>query len=282
MILVFEKGRLGNQLFQYAALKELYPNHLLILFGFGDLKQALDHVDAIVIEKERPPHLLEFGLKHVFLVLAKLRLIGTIKERRNHAGFDIKKVSGLIFSTYLLKNSFFQNKDIVERIQPHFALNATHCERATEWLSDKVVQSGDKTLIFVHVRRGDYSTWPSLEHPAVLDAQWYIKGMDHFRKRVENPIFLILTDDPGYARQYFGDQLDVLFSVNDKFTDFALMSLCQNGILSASSFAWWGAWFSKAHNADEGLYLAPKYWGGHRKKEWWPGGFITNWITYIE
>jgi len=282
MIVFFENGRLGNQLFQYAALKELYPNHRLVFFGCRDLNQALHSVDAIIIKRNSALRWLIYLLERLFFALASLRIIGTIEERRDHGSFAIKKVSGAIFSTYLLKNSFFQNKNIVERIQPHFALNANHCKKATEWLNEKVVQLSDKTFIFVHIRRADYLTWPNREHPAVLDAQWYIKGMDHFRERVNNPIFLILTDDPDYARKYFGHQPDVLFTEGDKFIDLALMSLCQNGILSASSFAWWGAWFSKARSREAGIYIAPKYWVGHRTKKWYPEGFATQWITYIE
>ena len=35
-------------------------------------------------------------------------------------------------------------------------------------------------------------------------------------------------------------------------------------------------------SSDEGIYMAPKDVGGHRKKEWVPEGCITDWISYIE
>jgi len=73
----------------------------------------------------------------------------------------------------------------------------------------KLSSQARKFFFFVHIRRSDFSTWPNLEHPLVLDAQWDIKGMDHFRERVRNPIFLILTDYPDHARRYVGDQPNV-------------------------------------------------------------------------
>jgi len=108
--------------------------------------------------------------------------------------------------------------------------------------------------------------------------------MERIRSQVDKPLFLLLTDDAYYAEDCFGDQPDILISDNDQFVDLALMSLCSHGILSASSFAWWGAWFSLRARKDQmrGIYLGPKYWAGHRDQEWYPEGFISDWITYIE
>ena len=281
VIVFFEYGRLGNQLFQYAALKELYPNQRLLLFGFGALKQAIESVDAIIIETERFPRWLWFCLKQFLLVLAKLRIIRSIQESRENSNYVVKKTRGL-FRIYLLKSSYFQHKTIVDNLNSNFRLNHVYSRKASGWLNQQIVNSNDENLVFVHIRRGDYLTWPSPEYPAVLDKRWYTKAMNQMREKHKNPIFLLLTDDPYYVKDCFGDQPDVLISENDQLVDLALMSLCQHGVLSASSFAWWGAWFSKAHNDDEGIYIAPKCWGGHRKKEWMPEGFITNWITYIE
>jgi hypothetical protein len=282
VIVFFEYGRLGNQLFQYAALKELYPNQRLVLFGFGTLKQAIESVDAIIVEKENLPRFLMAGLQRLFLMLSKLRIIGAIKETRENTGYVVKKTSGLLLNLRLLKPSYFQHQDVLEKINPSLRLNKDIFRKASDWLDEIVVKSSDQGLVFVHIRRGDYLTWPSRENPAVLEKEWYVRAMDRMREKVKNPIFLLLTDDPYYAKDCFGDQPDILISENDQLVDLALMSLCQHGILSASSFAWWGAWFSQKRSSDEGIYMAPKYWGGHRKKEWEPEGFITNWITYIE
>jgi hypothetical protein len=282
MIFFFEYGRLGNQLFQYAALKELYPNQRLVLFGFGTLKQAIGSVDAIIVEKEKLPRFLMAGLQRLFLMLSKLRIIGAIKETRENTGYVVKKTGGLLLNLRLLEPSYFQHQDVLEKINPSLRLNEDIFRKASDWLDEKLVKSSDQGLVFVHIRRGDYLTWPSCEYPAVLDKQWYVRAMDRMRAKVKNPIFLFLTDDPYYTKDCFGDQPDILISENDQLVDLALMSLCQHGILSASSFAWWGAWFSKVRSHEPGIYMAPKYWGGHRKAEWVPEGFITNWITYIE
>jgi len=281
VIVFFEHGRLGNQLFLYAAIKELYPNQRLVFFGFAALKQAIEPIDALIIEKEKLPRFLMVGLRHFLLVLVRLRIIGVIQESRGGSSYFVKVTKGL-FRIYLLKDSFFQHKTILKKLNKNLRISDDYTHIASDWLSNKIVKSSDQNLVFIHIRRGDYLTWPSCQFPAVLDKRWYTKAMDQMREKVKNPTFLLLTDDPYYAKDCFGDQPDILISENDQLVDLALMSLCQHGVLSASSFAWWGAWFSKAHNDDEGTYIAPKYWGGHRKSEWVPEGFITNWITYIE
>jgi len=281
VIIFFEYGRLGNQLFQYAALKEIYPNQRVVFFGFGALKQAIEPVDAIIIEKGKLPRLLEFGIKKFIFFLAKLRIIGTIQESRVNSNYVVKKARGLL-SLFLLKPSYFQHKTVLEKLDQSFRLRDVYSCRASDWLNEKIGKSNHENLIFLHIRRGDYLTWPSREYPALLDKRWYTKAIDQMREKVKNPIFLLLTDDRYYARDCFGDQPDILISENDQLVDLALMSRCKHGILSASSFAWWGAWFSKARSQEPGVYIAPKYWGGYRKSEWVPEGFITNWITYIE
>lgn len=55
MIIFKELGRLGNQLFQYSALKTLCQHdENLILFGFEELQTAFDGIDATIINLHTP------------------------------------------------------------------------------------------------------------------------------------------------------------------------------------------------------------------------------------
>lgn len=281
MIVCFENGRLGNQLFQYAALRKLYPNCRIVLFGFGALKQGFESVEALVFEEGQLSRWLVFVLKRTLFGLAKFRIIGTIQEFSEDSNFFVKKFEG-VFSIYLLKSSFFQHQEILDNISPALTLSRVNCCKASCWLKHKLVKLKNQNLIFMHVRRGDYVAWPSHEFPAVLEKQWYCRALEVMRERVNNPIFILLTDDSYYAKDCFGDQPDILISENDQLVDFALMSLCQHGILSASSFAWWGAFYARSNINDGAIFLAPKYWAGHRSRKWVPAGFRTNWITYVE
>lgn len=282
MIIFFEDGRLGNQLFQYAALSKLYPSERLIFFGCGELKHVLSSSDAIILEKGSLPRWLMFGIRCFILLLARLRIIGTIQETRKNAVYAINRFRGIVVGVCILKSSYFQHQKLLDGINPAFALRSSLRWDAMNWLKSRVTRISEMDVVFVHIRRGDYLAWPSREFPAVLDLHWYLNAMIRMRSIVDNPLFIVLTDDLYYARDCFEGQKDVIVSDNNCLIDFALMSLCVHGILSPSSFAWWGAWFSKKHSHGAGTFLAPRYWGGHRKKEWIPEGFFADWITYVE
>jgi len=59
----------------YSALKEMYPDQRLILFGRGDLQEALLSVNAIIVEEGKIPRSLMFLVGHLFYLLAKARLV---------------------------------------------------------------------------------------------------------------------------------------------------------------------------------------------------------------
>ncbi len=54
-----------------------------------------------------------------------------------------------------------------------------------------------------------------------------------------------------------------------KSIDLALLATCQAGILSDSSFAFWGAHFAHASGL-QGPFIAPEFSIGHRTQHWYP------------
>jgi hypothetical protein len=230
------------------------------------------------------PGWVRFGLRRLLSCLATLRIIGNVRELLVDSTYSIKMRRGLVPGYYLLMPSYFQHEDIATRLKPKFEIRRALREKAFAWLDSRNISFKSSNLVFVHIRRRDYISWPSREYPAVLNKSWYLRAMDQIRSQEDNPLFLVLTDDTYYAEDCFGNQPDILISDNDQLVDLALMSLCSHGILSASSFAWWGAWLSRktGKKQKQGAYLAPKYWAGHRSREWYPEGFISDWITYIE
>jgi hypothetical protein len=283
MIIFFEHGQLGNQLFQYAALRAMYPSERLLLFGFEDLDAVVEPVDATIIKRTDFPRWIPFGLARLLLfVLFRFRLITGLSEHKSEIGCKIVSRVGLLFWVQLCHSSFFQHRQIIEKLDPAFKVRSEHVEKARTWLSQVWCSHDASSLVFVHIRRGDYLRWPSHEKPAVLQLDWFVKAMDRIKANVSQPLFIVVTDDPFYANDVFQQRSDVLISDNSQYIDFALMTLCPNGILSPSSFAWWGAWLSRKVQNGEGIFLAPSYWGGHRCKRWIPEGFTSDWISYIE
>ena len=85
----------------------------------------------------------------------------------------------------------------------------------------------------VHVRRGDYGeAWRG---HGMLSREWYLDNWPTGR-------VLVFSDEPLWCAQNLPGEV-VHF---DEVTDFFLMSLCRELVISNSSFAWWSAFLSDA------------------------------------
>lgn len=283
MILFFEYGRLGNQLFQYCGFKQYFPTHELLFVGCEDLQRNFNFVNARFISKRKLGRWISFGfLKRVILFLVAARILGRVVESKESEVFKLNVRRGLLWNLYVPQNVFFQHHDFINRIHNVPFLKLDLIKVAHDWLSKKGIDPNSSSLVFVHIRRGDYLYWPSKEFPAVLDLAWYKRAMESMQRKIESPVFIIMSDDQCYLHDVFEESVGKIISDNEPAIDMALMSLCHSGILSASSFAWWGAFFAHSKQKDLGRFLAPKYWAGHRTKNWYPTGFNSDWITYLE
>lgn len=283
MILFFENGRLGNQLFQYSGLTKFFPKDKLVFFGCEDLERCFDSVDAEFIPERTLYRWSRFRtLGRMAFFLAKVRIIGLITEDLHSGDYILNVRRGLFWNIHFGHNLFFQHPDVFNQIKITPRLKPYFTDAAHSWLRIKQLNIKSSSLVFVHIRRGDYLQWPAKEFPAVLDLAWYRRAMELMRQKIENPIFILMSDDLYYLRDVFTESDTLVSSDNSREIDLAIMSLCCSGILSASSFAWWGAFYARSQNKLDATFLAPKYWGGHRCKSWFPPKFYTDWLTYIE
>jgi hypothetical protein len=182
---------------------------------------------------------------------------------------------------FITHNIHFQYSSFVNTIFKPPIIKKKYLKFAKNWLKKKKVFQKKSNLVFVHIRRGDYFLFPHPNSSAVLDLRWYKKNMLKIIKRVKKPIFVIMGDDNLYVRNVFKESKSLIISNNLPEIDLSIMSLCSYGILSPSSFAWWGAFYGKNNNKEDNYFIAPKYWLGHRLKKWLPKKFFSRWLTYV-
>ena len=283
MVIAFENGQLGNQLFQYCALRKFKEESALFLIGMQSLKSMFSGVEisgsagvSSLIERL----ICRLGKDKFDAFARKLRLIGLIEERRTDTGSTLEICNGILKNINYCDNSYFQSENMVAHsVAAKLKLKPDLIEQASKILVT-FPQSRTATF-FVHVRRGDYALWPSRSTPALLPLSWYVEQIDLIRSKYANPFFVVVSDDGQYAEDKFGNFPDVFVSHENEAVDFALMSLCDGGgVLSASTFSWWAAYFARRINMDA-LFLAPLYWGGHQVGEWYPNGIKTSWLNYV-
>jgi hypothetical protein len=133
--------------------------------------------------------------------------------------------------------------------------------------------------VFVHIRRGDYLFEEYLGEIGIdLPKSYYFKAMNLIRKYIEAPFFIFLSDDPSFVECCFQKEKNKYISRNNMAVDLALMSLCEYGIVSNSSFSWWGAYLMK----NKKKVIFPKYWYGWKQKIESHVGIQPSWAEVID
>lgn len=191
IIFFFEFGRLGNQLFQYVGLRQCFPAHRLIFFGLDDLHTVVENVDAIFNPKASIPQwLFNRVLRPVISSMSRLHIIGVIQERRrNCSSYSVHSRCGLLWGIYILNPSFFQHESIVKPLGERLSIRRELIEKAESWLRLNFVRNDRQNLVFVHIRRGDYLSWPNRTSPPVLSLAFYHRAMAQMKTKVTNPFF---------------------------------------------------------------------------------------------
>lgn len=288
MIIFFQSGQLGNQIFQYLAMKKFDNDAKVIFIGADALVKvfALDIINIRLPKKEDNYsyklffRFTSYFLPSILLFLSdSIRLISSVEESRNSNGSKFLTKHGLIKKIIFFKKSYYQCEDIS---QTPAAKNLKIHQHIIEEAKKKIDQFelDSRELYFIHIRRGDFIHWPSSSSPAVVPLAWFIKQMKSIQTKHPCAKFLIFSNDKPYIEEFFSDYPACRLVSEAEEIEFAMMSLCYGGgILSPSTFAWWAAFLCQRDFSNP-AHIAPRYWIGHRSAKWYPPGIQTDWIQY--
>ncbi|HEC58418.1 hypothetical protein LCGC14_0881060 [marine sediment metagenome] len=280
MIFFISDGRLGNQAFQYAFLNtKAKTNEKVICVNMSQIANYFDfkNQNFIFLSSSRLAlFLYKNAVAKILTFLVRLKVIGCIEQLRV-AGTpmpEVSKIKGIIPFTYV-KTGFFQSEQLFVGEKIDFYLKEQYVNKAKNIL--QIQAKSEK--VFVHVRRGDYiSEVYQGERGIDLPKQYFLDAIKEIEKNVDNPFYIFLTDDPEFVRCCFDEIENKFISEEDLATDLAIMSLCRYGIVSNSSFSWWGAYLA----VDKMMMIFPKYWYGWKKRIESHPGIQPSWSTVIE
>ena len=215
-------GRLGNQMFQYAALKSLsIHKKYTIKIPYCNITEVFD-------------------LKEEELGKEDLTMINSYYTQP-YFGFDESFFSlkdGVNIKGYFQSEKyFFPIKSYIGEV---FIFKQKPCS-----LKEKTVS--------IHVRRGDYVR-KQMYHP-LCSMNYYERAMSLFT----DVKFLVFSDDIEWCKQNFKGNQFVFSEGNSEGEDIALMSMCDHNIIANSSFSWWGAYLNKNKSKK---VIVPKNWFG--------------------
>lgn len=232
-------GRLGNQMFQYAATMAAAKNASAIF--------------AIPIENQNLSKYYNLSCKFFSLqqnahILNKLSIFQENNFNYNENFNSIKDNTDLI--GYFQTEKYF--KKIEDNIRKEFSFKkeiANACKQDIASIKNKY----NKKICSLHVRRGDYVNLQN--YHSLCSLEYYTEAV----KLNSDCIFYVFSDDIEWCRQNFTGEKFVFSEKNNQEQDLCLMSFCDNNIIANSSFSWWGAWLN--NNKDKQV-IAPANWFG--------------------
>lgn len=239
-------GRLGNQLFQYAAARGLAA-HVGAEVAIDDRKlhemgitpaEPLFHWKTVA-PKHLPPMRSTSPLRY-----AAWRAAGRSPrfQRENDQSPDAFFGYGndVYLHGYWQRPHYFADIEDDLRQELRFARPPSD---ANKDMADKIAA---QPSVSIHARRGDFV---NLGLAQKFSPDYYRAALElTVSKMGATPRVFIFSDDPDWARENLTVPYDrVIVDHNGPeadYEDLRLISLCDHNVICGSSFSWWGAWLN--------------------------------------
>jgi hypothetical protein len=256
-------GRFGNQLFQYAFLRicaqqsggrggtqggkggarvECPPWIGQVLFGHNDPPIAV-HLPPVIERDEEEDNLFDIIPEAIPFIET---IAGAKSQRIGPEALD----HGL---SHVDLWGFFQPH--TRHLRPHKTYFRTLFEPAEDLkscLEEAVgrLRSRGKTLIGIHLRRGDFVTFPLAGFTFVVPSRWWVEWLDENWHQLERPVLYLCSDDlrrvtPDFEKYHPVTVKDVEVRLPESmkgielefYIDFFVLSQCDVVGISNSTFS---------------------------------------------
>jgi hypothetical protein len=274
MIIAKLFGGLGNQMFQYAAARNLSIHHhvplKLDLSWFSNQNKRTYTLGAFQISEifasSNEVNCIRFRTSNKLFQFC-LKILQKLKVWHNPTVFYEKYISpfkpSLAYTSHsMVLNGYWQSERYFEKISSiihhDFELRSQPSSQSL-----KIAQQiQDCPAVSIHIRRGDYiyEQHTNKVH-GTCSMQYYLNAISLIKSNVPNPHFFIFSDDPEWTKQNLeltDPMVIISHNIGSKaYEDIWLMSLCRHQITANSSFSWWGAWLNKN---PKKIVCAPTPW----------------------
>lgn len=294
MIIVKLWGGLCNQLFQYAfgyALAEKTNEELAFDIDFyqnqpGHVsKRQVISTEEFALSKigfaERPRLVRAFENKYVSHLIrynfgCNLKLPGLrfVMEKRHHYYDKIPYQK----DTINYYDGYWQTALYFKEYQDAIRRELTPCENVRNAVKQWRDSLQSKETVAIHIRRGDYLSKTNLRNTnqnVFSSIDFYMKAMNIMMEKLNNPVFCFFSDDLDWCKKTFGDKIKNCLFVEHCGSYLAMKDLfsiaaCDHGIMSPSTFSWWGNWLRNKN--DNSIVIAPQ------SDTYYEHFLLDNWI----
>ncbi|XP_068928875.1 galactoside alpha-(1,2)-fucosyltransferase 2-like [Petaurus breviceps papuanus] len=244
------KGRLGNQMGQYATLYALAKLNGKRAVISPQMQKTLGRIFRITLPVL--PH--REALQTPWL---SYLLEDRMKEEYRHIPWKY-----VFFHGFPCSWTFYHH--LRDEILREFSLHAEVREEAQAFLHRVRKGRGHGiTFVGVHVRRGDYvRTMPKKWKGVVADGHYLEQALGWFRARYPNAVFVVTSDGTAWCRRNIDTSKgDVVFATRWTWRsaekDMALLTQCNHTVMTIGTFGFWAAYMAGGHTVYLANYTLP-------------------------
>lgn len=302
MIHVYMRGRLGNQLFQYAFVRSLQKQipqqevcyHFDDVYSQGSKKEgwenSLKYFKTIGVNESSNSLSLSFIQRIIlFFYWKKYPHIGSIDKINSYQmkwvkvmskfglfyldlgyfPFSKTHVHDIIVSGNFESERYFSDikADLLNEITPIYpVLNNNYV------LMQKIKNTSS---VCVSIRRGDFVN--NVNNSKLLNVctlKYFQSAIGKIQELVSNPVIFFFSDDIKWVKENIKIGLPCFYeSGNDPVWEkLRLMYNCKHFIISNSTFSWWAQYLGRA---TDKIVIAPNRWYNNKLKT---ELYQKNWI----
>lgn len=290
-------GRLGNQMFQYAACKSIQKktNEKIIISIEHCTNDGLDfQLNQFNVSGFELVDKISLSLWKRFLVII-YKTLRKVFLKAHHNEIHYMNIYPIImaplfekFGIYSICEGYYpfdfskKNLYLDGQFESSAYFASIHDELVDEFTSINKVSDHNMTLISeilnsesvcVTIRRGDFLSEKNRKNYFLCDEEYFMKAIKKMRDIKPNCKFFFFSDDIEWVRTNLPVPEGSMFecgndSVSEKLT---LMAACKNFIISNSTFSWWAQFLSKNNNK---IVISPSSWKPNDStsvliEDWW-------------
>jgi hypothetical protein len=277
MKIVKFKGGLGNQLFQYAFLRNLQLRnisekvkadlHYYASFSGKDIRSPRiemmnvildsanqnDISDALIFKRKGNP----LGLCYKAILFAEKTINKKYYFQTNHFPVNID-----LINDYAYFDGYWQSWQIISEIEDVLRKELSPKLAYSEKTNEIINRISSENAVFIGLRRGDYlANSKAKKRFGSFDNDYFLKAVEIIKQKVDNPVFYMFSNDIDWVKRYIDLGIKINYREKDEQTndleELFVMSSFKHAIIVNSTFYWWGAWLIKNKNKT---IIAPKKW----------------------
>ncbi|XP_027715395.1 galactoside 2-alpha-L-fucosyltransferase 2-like [Vombatus ursinus] len=244
------RGRLGNQMCQYATLYALAKLNGKQAVISPKMQKTLGHLFGVTLPVLTDRAALQIPWLSYWLE-------DRMREEYRHIPWNY-----IIFKGYPCSWTFYHH--LRDEILREFSLHAKVREEAQAFLRQaRKGQGSNLTFVGVHVRRGDYvRVMPQKWKGVVADRGYLEQALDWFRARHTNVVFVVTSDGMDWCQRNIDTSKgDVVFAKGwirrSAVKDFALLTQCNHTVMTIGTFGFWAAYMAGGNTVYLANYTLP-------------------------